>query len=307
MIYGVLAYLMWGLFPAYFPLLLPASPLEILAHRVVWTAVIMVIVLSFSRGGWRELREASRGTWIRMGTAGAVVSINWLIYVMAVNSTHVADAALGYFMNPLVSVVLGMLFLGERLRGLQLTSVGIATVAVLLLTFLAGHPPLIGLALAFSFGFYGLIKKQVAVSATASLTAETLIISPVALAYLGYLTYTGESTFLSEGASHSVLLISSGLVTALPLLFFGKGAKLLPLATIGMLQYMTPSIQMLWALFVNHEHVEPARWVGFVIIWTAVLVFLFDLYLQRRGEKRRRRRDTGAVAEEPSPPPPATH
>lgn len=279
MIYGVLAYLLWGIFPAFFPLLLPAGPVEILAHRLVWTAVIMVGVVTW-RKGWRELREASAGTWLRMGIAGVFIASNWLIYVIAVNTGHVADAALGYFINPLLSVVLGVVFLRERLRPLQLTAVIIAAVAVVQLTFLAGQPPVMALGMAVTFGIYGLLKKRVDVSATGSLTAETLVLTPVALGYLIWLESTGEGTFFTEGPVHSGLLIASGAITALPLLLFGMGAKLLPLTTIGMLQYLTPTMQMLWALFVTQEHMPPARWVGFIIIWIAVAIFLFDLLRQ---------------------------
>ncbi len=286
MIYGVLAYLLWGIFPAFFPLLLPAAPVEILAHRLVWTAVIMTLVVTWKKG-WRELREASAVTWLYLAVAGVFIAANWLIYVIAVNTGHVADAALGYFINPLLSVVLGVVFLRERLRPLQLTAVVIAAVAVIQLTFLTGQPPIMALGMAVTFGVYGLLKKRVKVSATASLTAETLVLTPVALGYLIWLEFTGAGTFFTEGPVHAGLLISAGAVTALPLLLFGMGAKLLPLTTIGMLQYLTPTMQMLWALFVTQEHMPPARWVGFIIIWVAVALFLFDLLRQRRLSRQR--------------------
>ncbi len=286
MIYGVLAYLSWGLFPAFFPLLMPASPLEILAHRVLWTAVVMAVVVTVRRG-WAELRTASRRTWLQMIAAGLLISANWGIYVLAVNTGHVADAALGYFINPLLSILLGVLLLGERLRGLQLGAVGIAVLGVIQLTFLSGQAPVMALGMAVTFGFYGLVKKRVQVSATSSLTAETLVVAPLGLAWIIWLESSGQGTFLSEGPTHSLLLITSGLITTIPLLLFGLAAKRLPLSTIGMIQYLTPTLQMLWALFVTQEHMPAARWVGFIIIWIAVALYLADLLRQRHQRTRR--------------------
>ncbi|ARU46447.1 EamA family transporter RarD [Corynebacterium silvaticum] len=285
MLYGFLAYLLWGLFPAYFPLLLPAAPVEIIAHRIIWTGVVMAIVITVTKK-WRELRNASVSTWSRIALAAVLIAANWLIYVIAVNSQHVADAALGYFINPLVSVLLGVIFLAERLRKLQTLSVIVATIAVLLLSIVGGHVPVISLLLAASFGFYGLVKKGLSLSPAASLTAETLILMPVALAYVGYLEATGTGTFFSHGPQHSALLISAGLVTAVPLLLFGIAAQLIPLSTIGMLQYMTPTFQMLWAVFVVNEQLDTIRWVGFVIIWISVAIYLTDLALWRRKVKK---------------------
>ena len=198
MVYVVCAYLIWGSFAAFFPLLKPAAPLEILAHRMVWTAVVMLALILFT-GAIRELRTASRWTWVAVGGASIVIALNWLLYVIAVNSDHVSEAALGYFINPLVNVLLGMVFLGERLRSLQKLSVVIASAAVILLTVAGGQPPILGLGLAFSFGFYGLIKKRVNMSAQASLTAETLVLFPIAVGYLIYLTAQGQSISLRTG------------------------------------------------------------------------------------------------------------
>ena len=282
MLYTVLAYLIWGSFAAFFPLLKPAAPLEILAHRVVWTAVFMLILIVATKA-IRELRAADRRTWLSIGAASIIIAVNWLLYVIAVNSGHVSDAAFGYFINPLVNGLLGMGFLGERLRNLQKISVTIAACAVIMLTIASGQPPLLGLGLAFSFGFYGLIKKRVNVSAAASLAAETMVLFPIALLYLVFLTTQHHSTFTGFGAGHTALLISSGLVTAVPLLLFGLGAKLIPLSTVGMLQYMTPTMQMLWAVFVVDEQLTPIRWVGFVIIWISVAIYLTDIVVARRS------------------------
>lgn len=291
MLYTVAAYLMWGFFPAFFPLLLPASPLEILAHRIVWTAVLVTAYLGAS-GTWRELVGIDKRTWGWLAAAGVFITVNWGTYVVAVNTGHVADAALGYFINPLVSVALGVFFLKEQLRRWQGIAVLIAVVAVLYLTFFTGQAPYISLLLALSFGIYGLTKKQVKVSSTVSVAAETLVMLPVALAYLGYLGATGQGTFTTEGPAHIGLLIASGLVTALPLLCFAQGAKALPLSTIGMLQYMTPCMQMLYAVFVNNEHFSVHRWIGFAIIGVSAFIYFGDLIrLGAENRKLRRRRD----------------
>lgn len=283
---------MWGFFPAFFPFLKPATPLEIIAHRILWTAVFMVILITAMRG-WRELKGISARMWLRVGLASVLVGANWLIYVIAINSSQVAEAALGYFINPLVAVLLGVVFLGERLRPLQTTSVVIAAVAVLLLTFVGGHPPLLALGLAFSFAFYGLAKQRIPLSATGSLTAETLVLLPIALGYILYLEFTGRGSVVGGGTGHLLLLMCAGLITAIPLILFGKASKLIPLSTIGMLQYMTPTMQMLWAVFVTKEHLDSIRLIGFIIIWISVAVYLFDML-------RHSRRRPHAVTAEPS-------
>lgn len=288
MIQAFLAYLLWGAFPLYFPLLQPAGPVEILAHRFVWTLVVMAVIL-LVMGKWRELRDASRRTWGIVAAAAFFIAVNWGVYVYAVNSGHIAEAALGYFINPLVSVLLGVIFLKERLSVLQKWSVGIAAIAVIVLTIGVGRPPVIALLLAFSFGFYGLMKKRVDLSATASLTAESAIMTPLAIAYLAFLGAQGTGTFTAHGPGHALLLVSAGFATAVPLLLFGIGAKRIPLSTIGLMQYITPMMQMSIAIFIAGEHLEPARWIGYVIIWVAVAVFVADIVL-RHGRNRRRRR-----------------
>ncbi|MBK4152082.1 EamA family transporter RarD [Corynebacterium macginleyi] len=276
MVYTLAAYIMWGFFPAFFPLLLPATPLEILAHRVLWTALIVTVLLIFS-GGWRELVHMDKRTWGWLAAGGVFITINWGTYVLAINTDHVADAALGYFINPLVSVALGMFFLKEQLRSWQATAVAVATIAVLYLSFSTGQAPYISLLLAASFGIYGLIKKQVRVSAAVSVAAESLVVAPIAIAYIVWIEQAGQGTFVTEGATHMLLLISAGLVTGLPLLCFAQGAQALRLSTIGMLQYLTPLMQMLWALFVTQEHFSTHRWIGFGIIGVAVSIYIADL------------------------------
>lgn len=289
MIYVFAAYLMWGFFPAFFPLLLPATPLEILAHRIVWTAVLVGALL-FYTGAWREIKGFDRRTWAWLAAASVAISANWGIYVVTVNSNHVGEAALGYFINPLVAVALGIAFLGEKLRKVQVLAVAVAAVAVIWLTVATGTVPYMALGLAFSFGIYGLLKKQVRVSAAVSVAVEAAIVSPLALGYIIYLTAQGTSTFHTEGPVHVMLLVGCGVVTALPLLCFSRGAKSVPLSTVGMMQYMTPTMQMLWALFVNNEHFSTERWIGFIIIWIAVAIYLTDMAGQAAKTRRRRAR-----------------
>ncbi len=285
MLYTVSAYVIWGLFPFYFPLLDPASPVEILSHRLVWTFVFMAIVLSFWHG-WRALWHMNLKTIGIVAASALVISINWGVYVVAVNSGHVAQAALGYFINPLVSVALAVIFLKESLTRLQAVSVGIATVAVIILTVLVGKPPIIALTLAFSFGIYGLLKKQVPLSSAQSLTAEAAIMSPLALAYLIYLSVQHQSTFSSVNPTHTALLIFSGIATAIPLLLFGAGAKRIPLTTVGLVQYITPCMQMLTAVFINQEQLSPAQWAAYCLIWVAVAIFITDLLIRHRKRHR---------------------
>lgn len=286
MFYTLAAYVMWGIFPAYFPLLLPAGAGEILAHRIIWTAVLVTAYLALT-GKWRELVRLSRRTWAGLVVASVAITINWGSYIIAINTGHVADAALGYFINPLFSIALGVAFLSEKLRRPQTIAVAIAFVGVVWLTFATGQPPVYALLLALSFGLYGLIKKRLPVTSTGSVAAETLLAAPFAL---GYLATLDDPTFTSEGTGHMLLLIASGVVTAAPLLCFAQGAKSLPLATLGMLQYLTPTMQLLWALVVKHEPMPPERWVGFAIIWLAVAIYLTDLVRKNPRRSLRARR-----------------
>lgn len=284
MIWGWLAYGMWGMFPAFFPLLKPAQPLEILSHRFLWTFVFVGIVLALTRS-LKKLKTLTAKEWLLVTVAAVVISVNWGVYVYAVNNDHVADAALGYFINPLVSVMLGVVVLKESLRRLQIVSVGLAVVAVLIMTLMLGNPPWISLLLAFSFGIYGLVKKQVTLSPQISLMAETMVLAPVGLAYVIWLQTQGSNTFVQDGPSHAVLLMLAGVVTALPLLCFARAAHEMTLTSLGMIQYITPMLQIVWAVFVTHEFIETGRWVGFGIIWVALAIFVFDLAMNSRRNR----------------------
>ncbi|WP_300007329.1 EamA family transporter RarD [Pseudonocardia sp.] len=270
------AYSMWGLFPAFWPLLAPAAPIEVLAHRIAWTAVLMAAVLSLARG-WGELRRLAPRGWAMVTAAGLLITVNWGLYIYAVFTGQVVEAALGYFISPLVSVLLGVLVLRERLRPAQWTAVAVATVAVVVIAVESGRPPWLALVLAGSFGLYGLIKSTVPLTATASLTAEGLVLGPLALGVIGVFELTGTGTMSGFGIGHLLLLIAAGPVTALPLLLYGAAARRVPLSTIGILMYLNPTLQFLWGVLVVGEEMAPTRWIGFVLVWVALVIFTADL------------------------------
>lgn len=284
---GIGAYGLWGLFPAFFPLLEPASATEILGHRMVWTLVFMLILLTVS-GRLSHLRGIPLRTWAMAGMASMLIAVNWGVYIYAVNSGHVVEASLGYFINPLLSVALGVVVLREGLGRWQLLSLGLAVCAVVVLTVDYGRPPFISLTLAASFGMYGLIKKTIKLDPRSSLTAEGLVLAPLSIGYLVWLQLSGASTFTDHGAGHAVLLLTAGLVTALPLLLFGAAAQRIPLVTLGVLQYLTPVLQLAWGLAVVHEAMPPSRWLGFAIIWVALVIFTIDLVVKGRRSARLR-------------------
>ncbi len=288
LLYGLGAYVTWGAFPVFFPLLKPAGPAEILAHRIVWTVAFMALVLMAGRR-MSEVRRITRRTWILLACASGLISVNWVVYIYAVNSGHVVDAALGYFVTPLVSVLLGVVFFAERLNRQQASALLIAVAAVVLLSSGVGGTPWIALGLAFSFGLYGAVKKIVMVDPRVSVGMETAIAAPFALAYLAVLQSTGEGQFTTNGPGHIALMMLCGPVTAIPLLLFGAAAQRLPLVTIGLLQYLTPSMQMIWGLVVGNEPMSAMRWAGFGLIWLALVVFsantLSRTYRARSGSE----------------------
>ncbi|MCZ4497848.1 MAG: RarD protein superfamily transporter [Marmoricola sp.] len=282
---GVAAYLLWGLFPLYWPLLEPAGAVEILSHRVTWSVLTMgVVVLGTARGP--QLLAILRDQRSRrlLTLAAVVVAVNWGTYIWGVNHHRVVETSLGYFINPLVTVLLGVVVLGERLRRLQWLALGVATVAVLGLAVDYGRPPWVALALAFSFGTYGLAKKQAGVPAVESLTFETLVLAPLAAGYLVWLAATGGSHFVGYGAGHTALLVLTGLVTAVPLLFFGAAAIRVPLTTLGLLQYLAPVIQFLLGVTLLDEHMSRARWLGFALVWVALVLFTADSWRNHRRQ-----------------------
>jgi chloramphenicol-sensitive protein RarD len=285
---AVAAYAMWGLFPAFWPLLAPAVPIEVLAHRVGWTSVLMVGVLTVLRG-WPELRTLSSRGWAMVAAAGTLITLNWGLYIYAVFNGHFVEAALGYFMSPLVSVLLGVVVLRERMGRAQWAAVALGLAAVVVIAVENGSPPWIALALAASFGIYGLIKRTVPLSATAGVTAEGLVLGPFAVAVVVWFEVAGGGTMLDHGPGHLLLLIVAGPVTALPLLLFGVAARRVPLSTIGVLMYLNPILQFSWGVFVIQEPMPATRWIGFVLIWIALVVFTVDLLRTHRRESRSER------------------
>ncbi|SDF29898.1 chloramphenicol-sensitive protein RarD [Blastococcus aurantiacus] len=285
---GLAAYTMWGLFPLYFPLLEPAGGVEIVAHRIVWSLLFVALLLTAVRR-WGLVRSAvvDRRTVLVLAGASVLIATNWLIFVYGVNSGHVVETSLGYFINPLVSVLLGVVVFGERLRRLQWLAVAIAAIAVAVLTVDYGRPPWIALGLAASFGLYGLLKKVVRVEAAPGLFLETAVMALPAVALLGFLHSDGTGTFGDAGTGHALLLVSSGIATAVPLLLFAAAARRIPLSTIGLLQYLTPLMQLSVGVFVYDEAMPPARLAGFAIVWLALAVFTADTLRHARAGTRR--------------------
>jgi chloramphenicol-sensitive protein RarD len=284
---GIAAYGMWGLFPLYWPLLEPAGALEILGHRVFWSALTMgLLVLLLGRVRHVHAIMADRRRLLLLVAAAGVISINWAMYIYGVNSGNVVETSLGYFINPLVTVLMGVLILGERLRPLQWGAMGIASAAVLVLTLDYGRLPWIALVLAFSFGTYGLLKKTAGVGAVESLSVETAVLAPLAATYVGLLVVRGDSSFGTEGAGHVALLVSTGIITAIPLICFGAAATRIPLTTLGLLQYLAPVLQFLTGVLVYGEDMPASRWIGFVLVWGALAVFTFEAVAHRRRQLR---------------------
>jgi chloramphenicol-sensitive protein RarD len=279
----VAAYLLWGLFPLYWPLLQPAGAVEILAHRIVWSVVVAAAVLAVT-SGFRWMRTLGRRRTGLLALAAALITINWGTFIHGVNSGHVVETSLGYFINPLVTVALAVTVLRERLRPLQWAAVAIGTVAVLVLAVDYGRPPWIALTLACSFGLYGLVKKRVGVDGVQSFSVETLFLVAPALGYLVWLQASGRGTFVSEGAGHAALLAMGGVATAVPLMLFGIAAVRVKLTTVGVLQYLAPVIQFLIGVLVDHEAMPLSRLGGFALVWTALVVFTVDAV--RAGRER---------------------
>jgi chloramphenicol-sensitive protein RarD len=285
--YGVAAYGLWGIFPLYWPLLEPAGAIEILAHRVLWSLVTvgLVVVVARRTAAVRAVFADRRARLILLGAA-AVISVNWGGYIWGVNNDRVVETSLGYFINPLVTVLMGVVVLGERLRRLQMVAVGLATVAVVVLTIDYGRPPWIALLLAFSFATYGLAKKKADVDAVESMAVETVYIAPIAAAYVAWLTWQGSASFGTEGVGHAALFATTGIVTVIPLLCFGAAAVRVSLVTIGLLQYIAPILQFALGVLWYHEPMPASRWIGFVLVWIALVLFTYEAATHKRRQLR---------------------
>ena len=285
--FGVAAYLCWGFFPLYWPLLDPASSLEVLAHRFVWSMVFVLIGITLMRGWGRFLAIArDRRMMLILAAASSVIAINWGVFIYGVTNDHVVETSLGYFINPLVTVLLGVFVLKETLRPIQWFAVAIGASAVVVLTLDYGRLPWVALAVAGSFATYGFLKKKANLGAFDGLGMETAILTPVAIGYLLYLQSTSELAFGHEGPGNMALLMGTGIITAIPLLLFGAAATRLSLTTIGLLQYLGPFIQFILGLTVFDESMTSARWVGFVLVWLALVVFTTDGLINRRRALR---------------------
>lgn len=283
LLFGVSAYTLWGLFPIYWPLLKPANPLEIVSHRAVWTLVFCFIILSLTKTLSSTLAILKRPKIVAGLFLGSIlISINWIIYIYAANTGHVVEASLGYYINPIVVIATGVIVLKEKMRPLQWAAVGIATLGVVVLTIDYGRLPWIALGLAFSWGSYGLVKKKLGLGALEGLSIETLLSSGAYLGYLIWLGNSGDGQFLNSWKI-TLLLIGGGAVTAIPLLLFNGSTNRLPLTLIGLLQYITPTIQFCIGVWYYNEDMPGARWAGFLIIWVALITLAFDLIKSGRS------------------------
>jgi chloramphenicol-sensitive protein RarD len=284
--YAALAYIFWGLFPLYFRQLHGVAPLEIVMHRTVWSLVFLLVVLTVLKR-WAWLRQVAGQPRVlgAFALSAALLTSNWLTYVWAVQNHHVLDASLGYFILPLVNVAIGFFVLKERPRRGQWAAVIVATSGVLWLAIQAGHPPYTALVLAFSFGAYGLLRKVGALGALEGLTLETLLLAPFALAVLAYLTWQGQSAFVQGETSTMAWLALGGPLTAMPLLLFAAGARRITLTTMGILQYISPSLQFALGVWVFNEPFQSARFVGFLLIWTALVIYSLEGWWVSRSAK----------------------
>lgn len=282
MLYGIGAYALWGFFPIYWKLLHHVPALQLLGHRIGWSFLLLLGVI-FVTKQWDEFRKTLNARTIRIYLIAALlIGVNWLTYVWAVNAGFIVETSLGYFINPLLSVLMGVIFLRERLRSAQWIPVILAAIGVAYLTFVYGQPPWIALLLAFSFGFYGLVKKLAPLGPLYGLTLETGILFLPALVYLGFVQADNTAAFLHSGILSDILIIGAGLVTTVPLLMFASAAKQIPLSMIGVLQYLAPTIQFLIGVFLYKEDFDQSHLIGFSIVWLALIIFWMENYLANR-------------------------
>jgi len=293
------AFLIWGVFPIYLHALRAVPALQIICHRVVWCAVIVLVWLAVRgdlAGVWTALRTPA--TRWRLCASALLISINWLVYVWAIGHNHIVDGSLGYFINPLINVLLGVVLLSERLNPLQWLSVATAATGVAWLTYMAGQLPWISLILGVSFSGYGLIRKMVAVEAVTGLAAETLLLAPLGLGYLLWQQFAGPGMFAGETPIHQLMLLGSGLITAVPLAMFAFGARRIPYSMVGIVQYIGPTLQLLCGVFLFGEPFQGGRVLGFSLIWLALVIYA--------GEgiwRMQRQRQEGPAVQPPTPSP----
>jgi chloramphenicol-sensitive protein RarD len=303
-LYGFIAYALWGFFPIYFKLLQPASPFEILAQRILWSLAFVALLLTALRG-WRFVRRLRHDRRMLGGItlAGLLIGVNWATYIVGVNSDRVVETALGYFITPLVMVLLGVTVQRERLRVWQWIAVGIGALAVAVLTIDYGHLPYIALLLAASFGSYGLIKKRLSLRPAEGLLMESGVLALPAFAYLAWLNLAGDARFGHVSGWHTTLMVLSGVATAVPLLLFAASAGRVPMAGLGILQYVAPILQLALGVLLYHEPMPPARLAGFGLVWLALAVFTVDAIRSARKTSRAKKRaaaDPAAATAEPA-------
>ena len=286
-VYALLAYVIWGLFPLYFKALESVPALQILAHRMAWSLLVVALLLAgLRRWAWLRTLRDKPGIVARFAASAVLLSTNWGLYIWAVNSSHVVDASLGYYINPLVNVVLAAVLLHERLRGPQWAAVAIAAVGVVAMTVELGHLPWISLGLALTFGGYGLLRKTAPLGSLEGLALETALLFPVALIYLYWLDTQGQNAFLTADATTRWLLVAAGPVTTVPLLLFAAGARRIPFSLLGVLQYVTPSLQLALGVMLYHEPFGSAKMAGFGLVWLGLIVFLADGLRASLGQPR---------------------
>jgi len=284
-LYGLGAYIMWGLFPIYWKWLQDIPALQVIGHRIIWSFIMLTIVMLVSRQ-WTKFRSAlTRRVLVIYFLAGLLLSANWLIYVWGVNAGHIVETSLGYFINPLLSVLLGMIFLGERLRPAQWFPLGLATSGVIYLTLTYGSLPWIALSLAFTFGFYGLVKKTAPLGSLYGLTLETGLVFLPALGYLLFVENTGQGAFGHSNLVSVLLMVGAGVVTTIPLLMFASAARRIPLTMIGILQYIAPTLQFLLGVLIYKEAFTTAKLVGFSLVWIALISLWAEGILAHRAQK----------------------
>ncbi|MEJ6670438.1 MAG: EamA family transporter RarD [Pseudomonadales bacterium] len=288
--FALAAYCIWGIAPIYFKLVGHVQPLEIIAHRVTWSAILLMAVLALS-GKLTELRLPIKSLGLLLLSA-TLLACNWLIFVFAVLNDQIIDTSLGYFINPLISVFLGIFFLGERLRPKQWLALSIAFLGVMIQLVVLGHLPLISLALAFSFGFYGLIRKKLNLPAVSGLALETLIILPFALGYLAWQQAQGALAFSNLSLETDLLLVLGGVVTSLPLLFFASAVTRLSLTTVGIFQYLAPSLTLLLAVFYFEEPFNSVQFATFFCVWVSIVIFTTESLGYHRKQYRDHARAT---------------
>ena len=280
---GIAAYLLWGVFPIYWKLLHDVPAMQVIGHRIIWSFALLILFILLTKQ-WKEFRSAALTpkTLGIYSIAGVLLTVNWLVYVWGVNAGFIVETSLGYFINPLISVLLGVIFLHERLRPTQWIPVVLATAGVTYLTVAYGRLPWIALSLAFSFGFYGFVKKLAPLGSLYGLTLETGIVFPIALLYLAFVALSGTGAFSHEGAQIDLLLIGAGVVTTIPLLMFASAARQIPLTVVGLLQYIAPTMQFLIGVFLYKEPFDRAHLIGFGVVWIALVIFWVENFMANR-------------------------